>query len=305
MCSAMRRKKEYPPGTFIPTPARVCAIVQLCLAFAIVLWNMSQPFMGELFAIKSQQLLYQDVMGLSGKAIDSPERQSRLDRNRERFHEIDPGEKQLILDKYERLGQMAGRSFWAKMERSLRIVMVEMPLYERLWLILSFILSVMLLKRVEGARPAIWILPLLAFFYSFDNYLYSPHYGGSADAKIFPKEEIIVSWYVDAPLSSNLLEQKEQLIRGWNRYLIEEWSKVPAPSDPREFAMQAEVGEFMFNVQRLIAYGRPESIISNISYREPMVLLGMYILWNFFFAMMAWHYTTDRFRDKVKDPIGL
>ena len=57
-----RAKKSYPPGTFIPTPARVFAILQLCIAFSILLWNASLPFMGDLYEIKSKLLLYKHVI---------------------------------------------------------------------------------------------------------------------------------------------------------------------------------------------------------------------------------------------------
>ena len=62
-----RTKKIYPPGTFIPTPARVCAIIQLCVAFTVLIWNMATPFAGELFNVKSKMILYHDVMGISIK----------------------------------------------------------------------------------------------------------------------------------------------------------------------------------------------------------------------------------------------
>ena len=60
-----RRKKTFPPGTFIPTPQRLMAIAQLCIAFSLLLWYAMQPFMGEYFDLRSRMLLYEYAMGTS------------------------------------------------------------------------------------------------------------------------------------------------------------------------------------------------------------------------------------------------
>lgn len=283
-----RQKKEYPPGTFIPTPARICAIIQLCLAFTIILWNFSQPFMGELFAIKSQLLLYQDVMGITTKSVENLERQSRLERNRERFEALALDQKEAILDNYETLRRMTDRTFWVKLKRSLTVLAFDIPIYEKIWLVLSFLLPVMLLKRVDGARNAIWLLPLLAAVYASDNYLYSP-LRSPPNAELFPSEEVIISQYVEEPRSSNIFKQSDQLLKGWKLYLIKEWAMVDPSNDPAEFVIQAEAGEFLFNMHRLKVYGSPEGLLSSReSHKEPMTLLLAYFLWNLFFAFTAW-----------------
>ena len=57
-----KKKRHFPPGTFIPTRARVLAILQLCIAFSVICYNMGTPFLGEVFDVREQQSLYQSIM---------------------------------------------------------------------------------------------------------------------------------------------------------------------------------------------------------------------------------------------------
>ena len=116
-----KKKKQFPPGTFIPTPARVAAIIQLCLAFSVILWCAGQPFMGELFAIKSKMILYQSVMGspdLLKKGKDDPKLAARLERNAERFASLPLDQKQQLIRSYEQLHNKAEAPFLTKLWRS-------------------------------------------------------------------------------------------------------------------------------------------------------------------------------------------
>lgn len=287
-----RQKKEFPPGTFIPMPARLCAIIQLCLAFIVILWNLSQPFMGELFAFKSQILLYQDVMGISPKQ-ETVEKQARMRHNAERFQALPLEEKQLILKSYQKLEALLERSFFTKMGRSLHILFFEMPTYEQVWLLLSIVLPILLLKRVEGASQAIWLLPLLTSFYAYDNQLFGRPTSPTAEARLFPSEEVIVAHYLSEPLSKNVFGQSEQLLRGWKRYLVKEWTKEQPSSDSLVFNQQAEKGEFLFTLARLKALPAPNKMLSSKPpAKEPISLLAVYLFWNFFFAYIAWQKTT-------------
>lgn len=283
-----RQKKEYPPGTFIPMPARICAIIQLCIAFSIILWNMSQPFMGEIFAFKSQLLLYQDVMGVSSPR-DSEERLNRLGRNAERFESLSYQHKQSIIGNYGKLQGLLERSFLTKLGRSLHILLFEIPVFEQMWLILALVLPITLLKRVEGASQAIWLLPLLTTVYAFDNQWFGKTAAPSAEAQLFPSEHIIVTQYLDEPLSNSISEQGEQLRRGWNNYLIKEWANEVPSTDASTYHLQVENGEFLFNENRIKAMGSPEKLLlPKEPLKEPIVFLAVYFFWNFLFAVVAW-----------------
>ena len=58
-----RSRKTFPPGTFIPTSQRLMAIGQLCIAFSLMIWYLTQPFMGEYFALRSRMLYMNMYMG--------------------------------------------------------------------------------------------------------------------------------------------------------------------------------------------------------------------------------------------------
>lgn len=278
-------KKEYPPGTFIPMQARVCAIIQLCLAFVVILWNASQPFMGELFTYKSQMLIYQDVIGIS-KSTDSAETIARKERNHHRFETLLTSEKAQLARYYGELQQLSQRTFLEKFERSLHILAFEIPFNEQLWLGLSLILPILLLKRIEGTEQAIWLLPLLTCIYAFDNYKYAPPATLSAEAKLFPSEYVLLNEYLKQPLSSELLKQKEQLLSAWKLYLVQEWSSRFSLNKNSDIEQLAEEGEFAFNIARIKSLPPPKNIIAGKAQagKENLFILTLYLFWNFFFA---------------------
>lgn len=297
-----RVKKDYPPGTFIPMPARVCAIIQLSLAFMIILWNVSQPFMGELFTYKSQMLIYQDVMGLS-KSSDPIEKRERLERNNERFESFPNIEKTQLTQHYEQLQQLSQRTILQKLWRSIRIIVLEVPFYEQLWLALSLILPILILKRVEGAAQAVWLLPLLTCIYSLDNHRYGQHLTPSAETRLFPSEQILINDYLQQPLSPLLLEQKTQLLSAWKLYLIKEWSpRLSLDKSINNSDQLAEHGEFAFNVARINSLPHPKEIIKGKrrAHKESLIILSLYLFWNFFFAATVFRLN---FRQFVIPPV--
>ena len=83
-----RPRKSFPPGTFIPTSQRLMAIGQLCIALSLMLWYMTQPFMGEYFALRSRMLLYEYVMGTSDISKTKNGQEEKFERRRERFKTI-------------------------------------------------------------------------------------------------------------------------------------------------------------------------------------------------------------------------
>lgn len=274
-----RIKKEFPPGTFIPTPARIVAIIQLCLAFSLLLWQASQPFMGDLFRIKSQMLVYQDVMGINTRADATLEHKIRLERNGERFANLPKNLKRSITENYASLQKQLEYSFKQKMERLLHIFAYEVSPYELAWIFFSVVISVMLLKRVEGASHAAWLLPALALFFLFDSQKHGAHPALNPENHLFPSEQEIVESYLREPLSVDILKQREQLLQGWHLYLIKEWAHEIPNEELATFQQQAEKGEFMFNTNRL------EQTQSKLfQTKTSLFLLCMYFAWNLFFA---------------------
>lgn len=271
-----RIQQEFPPNTFIPFPARVVAILQLCLAFSLLLWQASQPFMGDLFRIKSQMLMYQDVMG-----IGDENHKIRLERNAEHFAALPDNLKRILVEKYDFLQEQLSHSFRQKLHRLFHLFAYGISSYELSWILFSVIIAILVLKRTEGAQHATWILPGLALLFLFDNH----RNGVVADTpenSLFPSEQEIVQNYLQEPFSKDIFQQREQLLKGWHVYLVKEWAK----EDPSEmlplFQQQAEKGEFLFNVSRLLKQNPFQNHSS--PKKSHLFLLFLYLGWNLFFA---------------------
>lgn len=287
-----RKKIEFPPGTFIPTPARVMAILQLCIAFTVIISSMGYPFMGELFANKSRLLLYHTVMGgnisttLNSDTPRAQQYRQYLERNAERFEKLPFKQKSEIIQQHSALLANSHPSFLTKLGRSFHILAFELPALEQAWLLLSIIIPILVLKRVEGAARAAWLLPLLVLAYAIDNRWHSVNGDNPEEAKLFPSEQIIVQDYLKTPLSNNILEQEGQLRQGWKLYLIKEWAKEVPSQDKELFEKQAEEGEYAFDVARLEANSKDKLLeLTPFQKQESLTLLFCYLLWN---VSLAW-----------------
>lgn len=271
---------------------RIMAILQLCIAFTLIFSSAGYPFLGELFAFKSKALLYHSVIGdstLAGNAnsADAEEYRGRLDRDKIRFSELPKELQSNILSQYQNLKDQTEKSFSAKFWRGIHILAFELSAFERAWLLLSIMISILLLFRIEGAALAVWLLPLLVICYGIDNQLNGISSSVSADTALFPPEEMIVNNYLKKPLSANIMEQRDQLLLGWKQYLIQEWAHQEPSSDNDLFDKQAEEGEFAFNVARVKLLSENQKMDLPFKNKESMFLIGLYVFWNLFFASIA------------------
>lgn len=280
-----RRKKTYPPGTFIPTPQRLMAIAQLCIAFSLVLWYMFQPFMGEYFALRSRMLLYEYAMGTSEILKERPEQGEKLARQVERFEKLPEPEKAVLKKDYQQIQAYAKRPALQKIGDGLHAFILEIPPLEQAWIFFSITIAILILLKSEGARQAAWLLPLLAAAYILDNRLEGNSPYIPRDYKLFPTEEIIVNDYLTEPLSSSPVTQKQQLEEGWKRYLVDHWSQN-LKQDQKESEWKVEEAEFNFTIARLNLYhGEPMKQWLRRSHEQiNTALLVCYLLWNIFFA---------------------
>lgn len=266
-----RKKKEYPPGTFLPTSQRVLAIVQLCIAFTLIMWYVGQPFMGEYFRLRSRLILYEYVLGTSDKG--------KLADNSERFEILPFQLKQIIINDHRNLHDYAKRSFLSKINDGFKVLFLEIPAFEVAWIFFSIVIAILLLKKVEGARHAVWILPVLVLGYAIDNRLGGISQQVSPDRILFPTEQMILK----EPLSNDPVQQYSQLQKGWENYLVEHW--LPKNSRP---ANPVEEAEFHFTVARLnLLHGQmPSDRLPSYRERSSPLLLILFMIWNLFFARM-------------------
>ena len=260
-------------------PQRLMAIVQLCLAFSLLLWHVMQPFMGEYFALRSQMLLYEYVMGSPTLLKLKPEQEGQLLKQREKFEQLPV--KEMILSDYQQLEKYAKRPLMDKVEQGFRGLIQHVPPFEQAWIFFSIVISVMILKKSEGAKHAAWLLLLIVLAYAADNLISGRPRAIQPDERLFPTEEQIIQHYLSAPLSSSPQTQQEQLERGWNRYLIDHWVMNEGE--------QLDDAKYNFTVARLEAlHGQPRSDwLHTYQIKSSLLTLLFYLLWNGLFALIV------------------
>ena len=278
-----RPHKHFPPGTFIPTPQRLMAIAQLCIAFSLLIWYMVQPFMGEYFNLRSRMLIYEYAFGTSDLLKKAGE-EEKLMRQAERFSLLSDNQKQVLLKDYQQLQEYGNRPTYQKILDGLRTLMLDIPPFEQAWIFFSITIAILILLKVEGAKSAAWLLPLIVLVYSVDNQLYGKSYF-SPDLPLFPTEENIVQNYLHEPLSSSLLEQQLQLKKGWNNYLIDQWTIHHDVNNTH----QLEEAEFQFTLARLgLFHNQPRSEWLNVFHEKlHSFWLLLFIGWNVLFAWIV------------------
>lgn len=286
-----KKKRYFPHGTFIATPARITAILQLCFAFSVIAWDAGQPFMGELFALKSKIYLHQTVMGTysqfsGGDPLENEELQTKLARNAQRFAELSHEEKDPILQSHQKLQNRINIPFPKKLNESFKILVCHIRPFEQAWLAFSIVISILLLMRIDGAWQAAWLLPLICLFYAVDNSANGKKPILTEEARLFPSEEVLLKDYVKEPLEVGILEQQKQLRRGWRLFLVKEWALEEPSQDPKKFIEQVEKGEFQFNLERLKKnpLHSSEGVLFTLHKQQPLFVLLLYLSWNLFFA---------------------
>jgi hypothetical protein len=281
-----RHRKSFPPGTFIPTPQRMMAIGQLCIAFSLLLWYAVQPFMGEYFTLRSRMLLYEYVMGTSDFLKTRSGHEEKLERQAGRFKQLPEEEKAVLHKDYQQLQEYAKRPIFRKILDGFRTLMLDIPPFEQAWIFFSITIAILLLLKVEGAQLATWLLPLIILVYTIDNQLtgkvfYSP------DSYLFPTEKKIIRDYLKEPLSASPMEQREQLEVGWKRYLIDQWSTATSTSNEKN--QRLEEAEFQFTLARLhLLHGQPRSEwLHTFHQKLGAFTLLFFLVWNILFAWAA------------------
>lgn len=277
-----RLKKEFPAGTFIPTPARVMAILQLSIALMVLLWQLSQPYMGDLFTIRSKMAVYEYVLG-------NPAGNELQQRQAHRFNQLPEAQQTAVKEGYQQWTAKLQEPFWHKLKRAFENVLFNMPLFEKLWLVLSLVIPILILLKVEGSVPAAWLIPLVVFAYAVDNRWSGEPHRLSKELQLFPSEEYLLKTYVDENVDPNPFNQKESLEAGWKAYLVQEWAHETPSSDEKAFEQQVETGEYAFTVGRALAI-EDEKPQKRHTY-EATSMLTVYLLWNIAFAYVVTKYS--------------
>lgn len=267
-----RKKQIFPEGTFIPTKPRILSIIQLCLGFTALLFAAAEPFMGEHFNFKSQILLHDYVMGKNSEA------QALL------FDKLPNEKKAAVTLSYERLKEAANTSFLDKLNNSFDLVLFKSSIFERSWIFFAIIIPILLLKKVDGATHAVWILPLIVTAYFISNEVKGKRVEVSEETKLFPKEELLVDRYLKKNIHAlSFSDQQKELLNAWRLYLIEDFAGEVPSVNSKEFQAQVNKGEFAFNLARIERLPLPFTPKDNFK-KQPWFVMIAYLIWNILFA---------------------
>lgn len=292
-----RHNKTFPQGTFIPTKARIAAILQLCLAFTVSLWIISQPFMPDYFAIRSEMVILDHLFGTG---TYTEEKELYLERNAERFARLPKKEKSVFEKRHKELQALQKRTFQKKIFKSLEMITSKTPPFLQAWIIFSIVIPILLLLKIEGAACACWILPLLALLMT--SHADSP----SAHCSLFPEyptERLLLETFLRQPLKPTISQQYNQLEKGWHLYLIKEWAQEVPSKNRSQRILQIEKGEFAFHCARAKQQAAmPELLPSDRHITISKTVLWIFIAWNSIFAAIA-TYDCQRRKKIITDPI--
>jgi len=290
-----RSRKEIPEWIFIPKTARIASILQLCIAFTCFLWIASQPFMGDLFALKSEMTVFETLFG-TRKAQTSIEEEKL--KSFQEMYTLMSSEKKAALNRYyEQLQTKSSVSMLSKLKQSLFLFWDASPLVLGLMLF-STAIPIMLLKRVDGAKAICWSLPVLAFTASMDM---PKQEHNTVEQMLVPSEKDLLDNFGSGPLSGSILDQHQQLQQAWQKFLIVMWGKETPSSDEVVFAKQTLKGEFAFIHARAIA--KIDVKIKLPSEEKAAIpFLHIYAVWLLIFSWIASRYKENnrKFQHKIE-----
>ncbi|MCC5832065.1 MAG: hypothetical protein JJU12_03375 [Chlamydiales bacterium] len=230
---------------------KILIIFHLIFAFSFLTWLVIKPYTMEVVSRKSQRALYEKVL-----------------QREELFQNLSIEEQEAIREGYHEVAKRPAASLFKS----------ETPAFGLAWLFFSILICILLLFNIEGARTAVWILPLLVVGYGY--FLYAspqPQRPG-----LFPSEQYVRETYLEG-IEGN----REQLLKGWHLYLVNEWAQEAPSEEPALFEQQVDKGLFAFNIARLqwIRDGKGDEVVL-AGFTSPPSLFRVisYFLWNLAFA---------------------
>jgi hypothetical protein len=195
------------------------------------------------------------------------------------FEQLPSEDQAELLLGYERV-QQKGSVPW--MQEIGEIFFHKTPPFALAWLFFSLLICFLLLFHIEGAAVSVWLLPLIVLGYAY--FLYDAP--KKARESLFPSEEYVLTTYVKSA-ENNARGQRESLLLGWHRYLVQEWAHELPSDKPQVFQQQLDKGLFAFNVARLkwMLQGKgDEVILAGFAASHSQLRLGCYFFWNLGFA---------------------
>ena len=261
---------------------RFLVIIQLCLAFSLILWYVFQPFMGEYFSLRSRLLLYEYVLGNSEIFKNQIDKENKVKRNAQRYQKLKPNQKETIQKDYQTLQNYAQRPMLTKIQDGVNLLFRYIPPFQLAWLFFGVVIGIMLLLHKPAAKQAAWLLPLIALVYLVDNRINGHSPAIPADNILFPKENQLIEKYMPTANKKNI--SRNELQEGWNKYLLAYWNIGDSEAKQEDTAL--EEAEFNFTLARLMLIRNmaPNHWLSSFNEKSNYGVLGIYVAWNFYFA---------------------
>ncbi|ADI39064.1 hypothetical protein [Waddlia chondrophila] len=263
------KARPFPPGTFVPTPLRVVSIIHLCIAFSALLFDLGYPFMGKLFEDKRLNSIYESVIAESAL-----------------YQQLSFEKQTEIQAAHQALLNRMHQPFSTKFDHAMRILLIELPPFQKAWIFFSIIIPILILMKIDGAHRAAWILPIITLVFIANQFTFPTVPEKWKENALFPTEQMLLDQYLGEPLANSISDQREQLLKGWHLYLIKEWSKEEPSQTESDFKRQLSKGLFAFNLARIDAIQQDSLFPSYLRNKEPFLLV-MFLLWNLFFAWFA------------------
>lgn len=270
-------------STYLPLSSRIVTILHMSFAFWVIVWPLLSPFLLSHYELKSRLLPYQNVMGI--KIAEDSAYSGQLARNQVRFSSLPDAARDEIAAKYDELTKESELSAGEKGSLGLKRLLLGTSPWLLAWAFSSVVLSLLLLKRIEGSQGATFGLLLLALSFVYFNGG-RPKPAEPKEFSVYPTEKEIVEDYLEEPLSPSIFTQHEQLNKGFEIYLIKKWAEKTPSNDPDTYRLQVEEGQFYFNLAKLDALkDEPVNNQEVKIYRKGFLFYLSFLFWNVFFAL--------------------
>ena len=149
------------------------------------------------------------------------------------------------------------------------------------WIFFAFVSAICVWLEKKSAQIFALIsvfFAVLALLASFDKV--------APPSDLYPTKNDIFNHYVQEK-ETQVFSQKENLLRGWHRYLVVQWSKELPSADPAIFKQQLTKGLVLFNLHRVekLTKGEDPQLLLQGFLKAPSFFTHlMILLWNIGFA---------------------
>ncbi len=247
---------------------RTFAVTHLSILFSFLLFWVGHSFLAEHFVVQSRLRIYDYIF------------------QQETFLPLELSEERLerIQEDYDLLQTYGHRLKEQKRETRWKHLFTSVSQWTLLWSLFSFFTAWWLLREREGALPAAWLLPLILLL-DLQTSPSSPLPPWENEHLLFPHEDTLVATYRDQPLSGGIQQQKRELEKCWEDYLLDRWLQESVHLG-KEREQQVKKAEFFFQAARLDVGSplRKRDLLACLERPLPKKARSLLLLWQLGFC---------------------